>query len=110
MKLNHANSVPKVPGARGARPLPQPQAKKCAGWAKRNLRLGAPFEDSVKVVVASLRELDRLTVRVEDRHSAGLTFAHATDAPERQFETRSDSGDGLRPVSYTHLDVYKRQG
>jgi hypothetical protein len=34
-KVNQANSVPKVPGALRARPLPQPSAKKCAGWASK---------------------------------------------------------------------------
>jgi hypothetical protein len=31
-KAAHAASVPAVPGARGARPLPKPSAMTCAGW------------------------------------------------------------------------------
>ncbi len=81
--MAHANRVPKVPGAQGASPLPQPQARKWAGWAKRNLRLGAPRDFSGKVIEPLVIELDGLIVRVENGDLARRAVDHLANAPER---------------------------
>src|SRR5690242_14296521 len=103
-KVSQAKAVPTVPGAHMERPLPQPQAMKWAGWAKRNLSEGG----LAKVLVASMVELDRLAVGVIDRDAAGFAGhripvfqgeggarrLHGADAPQRQFEIGGDLADG----------------
>ena len=39
-----------------------------------------------------------------------LLALHNLDAPWRPADLTQRNGRILRPVSYTHLDVYKRQG
>ncbi|MBS1184538.1 MAG: hypothetical protein H6R09_139 [Proteobacteria bacterium] len=46
----HPSSVPNVPGALGASPLPKPKAMRWAGWAERNLKSGR------EVVIAGVFE------------------------------------------------------
>src|SRR5574343_41069 len=93
-KLPQPNRVPKVPGALGARPLPQPRAKKWAGWASRKRRVGRLAMGEV-IVTASL-EADRLAVRVENGDVACFACVHFTNAPERQIELGRQLADGLR--------------
>lgn len=59
MAKNNGNaaSVPKVPGAFFARPVPKPNAKKCAGCESRNLESG-------KVVITFGLKLNQFIFRI----------------------------------------------
>jgi hypothetical protein len=56
----HAKRVPTVPGARGDRPLPKPQATRCAGCASRKRSEGG----LAKVIESPLFDGQRLAVLV----------------------------------------------
>ena len=62
-KVNHAKSVPTVPGAKVDRPLPKPQATRCAGWASRKAMEGGVL--LAKMVVSLAGGGQRLPVFVE---------------------------------------------
>src|SRR5512140_3572857 len=75
-KIAQPASVPKVPGARGARPLPKPRAMKCAGCDSRKRASGVR-----EVVVSAAIDLHGLAVGSEEAHA--LAALHLADARER---------------------------
>src|SRR5258708_25335506 len=83
-----ATSVPKVPGAFGARPAPKPSAMKCAGWARRNFASG-PGE----VVVSAAIDAHRLAVGSDQAHA--LAALHLADAREGHAEDVGELGDAV---------------
>src|SRR5258708_33341046 len=86
-----ATSVPKVPGALGARPAPKPSAMKCAGWARRNFASG-PGE----VVVSAAIDAHRLAVGSHQAHA--LAALHLADAREGHAEDVGELGDAVARV------------
>src|SRR4051812_21082974 len=72
-------SVPKVPGARGASPLPNPRAMKCAGCDSRKRASGA-----LEVVVSAAIDLHGFAVGTQQAHA--LAPLDLADARERHGE------------------------
>src|SRR5512143_2942874 len=59
------SSVPTVPGALGASPLPKPNAIRCAGWPRRNWKSGR------EVVITGVLDGQGLAVGADD-NKAGV--------------------------------------
>src|SRR5690554_3222779 len=59
-KIGIAAKVPKVPGARGASPLPKPKAKKWLGLVSRAFKVGLFMGE---VLIALLSQFIRLTLQ-----------------------------------------------
>ena len=72
--MAQANSVPTVPGANGDRPLPKPQATRCAGCEKRKLQDGGLLFLMSKMIKPLVGNRNGLPVRVEQ-----ADFAPARD-------------------------------
>src|SRR5512140_3643057 len=90
-KIASPASVPKVPGARGARPLPNPRAMKCAGCDSRKRASGV-----LEVVVSAAIDLHRLGVGAQQAHAfASLDLA---DARERDAQHVDEVLDALPRV------------
>src|ERR1039458_6680332 len=64
--IGKATSVPNVPGALRARPLPKPNASRCAGWLNRNRQPGFTT-DSSEVVITSSLYVEWITCRIVHR-------------------------------------------
>src|SRR6185503_967391 len=77
--IGMATSVPKVPGARGASPAPNPSAMKCAGCETRKRRSGLG-----EMVEAAAIDLHGLAVGSHQRHA--LAAADLPDARDRHAE------------------------
>src|SRR5258706_12107057 len=90
-QIGKATSVPKVPGAQGTRPLPNPRAMKCAGWPKRNRASGAR-----EMVESAPIDLHRLAVGAEQAHA--LAALHLPDARERNVEHVGKLGDAVARI------------
>src|SRR5258706_11075201 len=88
--MGNATSVPKVPGAFGASPAPNPSAMKCAGWPARKRASGAR-----EVVVSAAIDLHRLAFGVQAHALAALDLA---DAGERDVEDVGEIRDALARV------------
>src|SRR3989338_5844325 len=69
-----ATSVPNVPGALRASPLPKPNDSKCAGWLSRNFQPGLT-NSSPEVFIAASLDVERIACRI----------AHDTAAPGNNF-------------------------
>lgn len=59
MSQNSGNptTVPNVPGAFGAKPLPKPSAKKCAGCETNNLHVGWVCVDWISWLIKVIKSL-----------------------------------------------------
>jgi len=78
----------------GAIGIPKSKAELVANW-NHNIRLGLDLKGGTLLV---------LEVKLQDAFKA-----EAATTVERLKETMGKNGIGGQPVSYTHLDVYKRQ-
>src|SRR5690242_1730574 len=76
----HATSVPKVPGATGARPAPNPSARKCDGLANIKRSVGRALSRA-EVIKAALRQEDRTSLIIDDDDT--VAAFHCTDARNR---------------------------
>ena len=76
-----ATTVPTVPGANGDKPLPKPQAMKCAGWVKRKRSGGALLTLILtKMIESFVFERDRPTVCIQQTN-APLSCNRPSDTP-----------------------------
>src|SRR5215213_5459927 len=93
-KIGSARSVPKVPGATGARPAPAPKAMKCAGWRSTNRAEGAcpPARPSAEMVEPLTLQPERIADRVEhcDAWTAAAAAHDLTD--QHDFGARGRGG------------------
>src|SRR5688500_9999929 len=94
-KIGSARSVPKVPGASGARPAPAPKAMKCAGWRSTKRaegRASAAALPSAEMVEPLPLHFQRMADRVE--HFDARTAAASADdaADEHDFGARGGGG------------------
>src|SRR3989338_4078758 len=83
-----ATSVPNVPGALRARPLPKPNDSRCAGWLSKNRQPGLTSNSPEMVITASLdvKWITRCIV-----HDTAMPRNNFTDAGQRQVEPCPDT-------------------
>src|SRR3989338_11112825 len=93
--IGNATSVPNVPGALLARPLPKPNARKCAGWLNKNrqsaLRPGSGqgfASDSPEVIITAGLHIDKIARRIV--HDAAAPRNDVSDAGQRQSQPHAD--------------------
>src|SRR5450631_4308716 len=87
--IGKATSVPNVPGALRAKPLPKPNASRCAGWLNRNRQPGFTQPDftaySSEVVITGSLYVEWITCRIV--HQTAEARNNPPDTGQRQFES-----------------------
>src|SRR2546425_568205 len=97
MKRGNASSVPAVPGASGASPVPNPSAMKWAGWAKTKREAGpdelrAPagrFQDMAEIGEQAVGDVDRAARKAAQPHAEIDARLGRVQAGEAGFERRA---------------------
>src|SRR3989338_2667051 len=80
-----ATSVPKVPGALRASPLPKPNDSRCAGWLSKNRQPGLT-NSSLEVVITASLDVEWVACRIV--HDTAAPCNNFSDAGQRQIEPR----------------------
>src|SRR5574340_226265 len=85
--IGNATSVPNVPGALRAKPLPKPNDNRCAGWLSKNRQPGLT-NSSPEVVIAASLDVEWIACRIA--HETAAPCNDLPDMGQRQAEPRGD--------------------